>query len=168
MIMNGSITQTAVRRDDGLELSALVMALLFTMNGGCDSSDSQPSDGNLSPQMSDLQQYTEKLGYAINAQNNVLADFYLDEVEQTVARIRNRFPQYEGRSIASLAETLTVPKIEPLRTALNGSDWSQARSAYGSLVDSCNACHQATFREFIHIEQPTGDPPWSQRFTPEQ
>jgi len=118
--------------------------------------------------MSDLQQYTDKLGYAINARNDVLAEFYLDEVDQTMSMIQAQFPQYEGRNIASLSKALTAPKIPPLRTALDDTDWGATRPAYSALVESCNECHAATFRQFIRIQEPTGTPPWAQRFKPDE
>lgn len=132
---------------------------------GCDGQDST-GGGNpqLASHMSDVQRYTDKLGYALEARNGPLASFYLAQIDESMQIIITRFPDHEGKSVGSLAKTLTVPKINPLQQSIKSEKWNDADDRYTALIDSCNQCHASTFNQYIVVEPPVGDAPWSQQF----
>ncbi len=119
----------------------------------------------LSEYMGLLQRHTHKLGLAIAAKNKGLAEFYLHEVEETSAVIVERFPDYDGFKVGALAKAMMVPYVLTLDKAIDGGNWSSARTGFTSLVSSCNQCHQATKHSYVVITNPETNP-FNQRFEP--
>ena len=112
----------------------------------------------LVPYMEIMQHLSHKLGLSIQAKNEPLASFYLEEINETVALIRKKFPVYDKQEIASLAGAMFVPQIEPLRKAVKAKNWVITNAGYTKMIDSCNDCHAATDHEFIQITAPTTNP----------
>lgn len=79
------MTNTYSRRNVALTIA---LAALGTLLGGCDQSGSQSDqrasheEVELAEPMSRLQYYSQKLGFAIEAENQPLAQFYLHEMEE--------------------------------------------------------------------------------------
>lgn len=157
-----------------LGLLLLSLVLPACDGGGAPSSPSSndaeadtPEDPELAAMMAEVQRYSAKLGYAINARNQPLAEFYMHEVDESLQRIRDEVPEYEGQRIADNIRLMIEPTVNQLDDTLHeNGDWSQIDQQYGSLIDACNTCHTATQHAYIHITVPTGDPPYNQQFAP--
>ena len=124
----------------------------------------------LAPYMSDLQRFSQKLGYAIQARNGELGRFYMHEVEQALKEAAEQVPEYEGHDIAGLSEELFIPSLEQLDQRLEAPEgeeaWAQIDKAYQNMIGACNTCHVQSDHGFIVIEEPDGEPPFNQRFEP--
>jgi hypothetical protein len=142
--------------------------LLFLAGGGRPVRESHADAGageELVPYMEILQHLSHKLGLAIQAKNEPLASFYVEEVEETIEIIRKKFPVYDDMQIASLAGAMMVPQIEPLEISLKAKNWVTTNASYTKLIDSCNSCHAATAHKFVVITAPTTNP-FNQTFAP--
>jgi hypothetical protein len=121
---------------------------------------------SLGPYMGRMQRYAMKLGYAIEAKNQKLARFYLEEIEELAAEIQKRVPFHDGHAIADGIESILLPALPPLGKRLEAADWPGASREYGALIDHCNSCHVKYERPFLVILPASGPPPYNQRFEP--
>jgi hypothetical protein len=140
-----------------LVLNATLGAALLRGPGADARADAGEAE-ELAPYMALLQHHTHKLGLAVQAKNQALAAFYLEEVEETTREIEKRFPTYDGVAIGELAEAMLLPSVEPVEKAIQGASWPAAAGAYGKLVGACNDCHAAANHDFIEITVPAGNP----------
>ncbi len=113
--------------------------------------------------MGEMQRHSMKLGYAIQGENQKLADFYLHEIEETLDEIK-AVKEHDGLPIGATAGTIMDPAIEPLEAAVDAGDWPASRAAYRGLIEACNNCHTATEHEYIVIIPAEGTPPFNQKF----
>lgn len=110
------------------------------------------------------QRWTMKLGYAIAAKNQPLADLYMHELEESTHEIIEAIPEYEGLKIAQLTRIILEPELEPLAQTIDTQDWAGATQHYAKVIDACNRCHSAVQHAFIEITVPQGQAPWNQQF----
>jgi len=115
--------------------------------------------------MGQLQTYTHKYALAVEAENHELASFYLHEVEESVEGIAEDVPTYEGYDIAKLIGQYLEPEIEPTEEALESQNWEEVRKQTIKLVDTCNACHEASDHGFVKITPGFGNNPFNQDFS---
>lgn len=120
----------------------------------------------LAEYMASLQRYSHKLALSAQARNAQTADFYLHELEETSETIIDEVPSYEGHAIASLTDTLFVPTVEAVESALEAEDWSEVDARIEEMVQACNQCHQSTDHGFIQIEADVRTNPFNQTFNP--
>ncbi len=118
----------------------------------------------LAVMMAWMQRWSMKLGYAIDAKNIRLADFYMHEMEEQTEKIIDEVPVYEDLQIALQTRTLFAPALEPLEQAISQGNWDAATQRYAQLIDACNRCHTATKHDYIVITVPRGRPPYNQAF----
>jgi hypothetical protein len=128
--------------------------------------DVSPSGEELSPYMALLQHHTHKLGLALQARNQPLADFYMEEVEETAAIIQKKFPTYDKLAVGQLMNAMLVPSLSPLEKSIKASNWAISNAGYTKMIDSCNACHTAAQHAFVKISAPTSNP-FNQSFSPQ-
>ena len=148
-----------------ISINVLLVSLLW---GGRPVRESHADPGateELVPYMELLQHLSHKLGLAIQAKNEPLASFYVEEVEETVDIIRKKFPTYDNFQIASLMGAMLVPQIEPVEISLKAKNWVTTNASYTKFVESCNSCHTATNHKFVVITAPTTNP-FNQTFSP--
>jgi hypothetical protein len=130
--------------------------------------DHKPRLGNL---MSQLQYFSQKLGYAIQGRHAELANFYIHELEENTEDLIKYFPDHKNMKkqrvlISQHAKTMLLPVIEKLEEAIKKKNWKEAPALYNGMIQQCNACHQITGYGFIVLTPASGRPPYNQRFTP--
>lgn len=146
---------------------ALVIALSGDFPGVRDSrADVGPGGEELSPYMALLQHHTHKLGLALQARNQPLASFYMEEVEETAEIIQKKFPTYDKLAVGQLMNAMLVPSLGPLDKSLKASNWAISNASYTKMIDSCNACHTAAQHPYLKITAPTQNP-FNQSFSPQ-
>ena len=111
-----------------------------------------------------LQYFAHKVGLAIEAKNEPLADFYLHELDEIIEKLRD-VKAYDGYPISKLANQLLEPAFDKLERRVEGQQFSQAQADYEALLKACNSCHQATKHGYIKIEKRL-DNPFLQSFSP--
>lgn len=146
-----------------LLLAALAGCGHTTIAAGSHDTHEVEDDVELATIMGEMQRHSMKLGYAINAQNQRLAEFYLHEVEETLEEIK-AVREHDGLPIGHIAGVIVNPALPPLDNAIEAGDWTAANKAYQGLIEACNNCHTATQHEFIVILPATGTPPFNQKF----
>ena len=146
--------------------NAILLLVLWHGAGVRDSRADQGAPEELAPYMAMMQHLSHKLGLAVQAKNQPLAAFYLEEVEEASDIIKQKFPTYDKFEIGKLVDAMFVPAIEPLEKSINAKSWAVATAGYTRLVDSCNGCHAATAHPFVKITAPTANP-FSQTFSPQ-
>jgi hypothetical protein len=113
-----------------------------------------------------MQHNAHKLGLALQAKNQPLASFYMEELQETAGIIQKKFPTYDKLAIAQLMNAMLVPSFAPLDKSIKASSWAISNASYTKLIDSCNACHAAAQHGFVKITAPTSNP-FNQSFSPQ-
>lgn len=144
----------------------IVSALGCTSRGQEESTDEAPEDVELAQQMATLQRWTHKTVLALDAKNAELGEFYLHEVEETLERIEDDVPTYEGHQIAELTEQMLVPSVEALDRAVDDGAWPTVERRVQELAQSCNRCHRETDHGFVRIDLQDVPNPYPQSFAP--
>jgi hypothetical protein len=139
------------------------LALALACGGG---RDAETEEVELAPFMGNLQRYSQKLGYSIQARNGPLAEFYLHEVGEVFEELEEKVPVHDGIPIAQNLQVTIRPRIEQLEESLEGSDWDRVDADYRQLIDGCNECHGISEHSFVHILPANGTSPFNQRFEP--
>jgi hypothetical protein len=117
--------------------------------------------------MAKLQLHANKLYFAGSRQNWALADFYVEEIEETVKDICKRRNIMHGQiNISGLMPALLLPEVEKLEATVARKDPVAFRENYTALTAACNACHTAARKAFIVIEDPRTPALDNQRYEP--
>lgn len=146
-------------------VAALIMQCNSTAQDQENHETEEHEEVELAIAMGQLQTYTHKYALAVEAENHELASFYLHEVEESVEGIAKDVPTYEGYDIAKLIEQYLEPEIEPTEEALESKNWDEVRKQTIKLVDTCNACHEASDHGFVKITPGFDNNPFNQDFS---
>jgi len=146
-------------------ISLLLLAVLF---GSAATASEEGEDHNLIGLMGQMQYFSHKLDLSIRHQNRQLVDFYAHEIEETL-EATTEIEEYHGQPIGELTEGMLAPAFERFEQAVDAEngDWDAIDASFGELVDTCNACHQATEYGFINIQR-TDANPYMQSFNPDK
>lgn len=113
--------------------------------------------------MGHLSTYTNKAGWATQAENGPLATFYLDKIDQVMAELTG-VDRWEGIPLGSMAKATMSGSLQALRSSVAGGDWTAARETYRGMTLACNSCHAATRREYVVVTPVSAPEPPGQRF----
>ncbi len=119
----------------------------------------------LAKAMGYLQTYSHKLYLAGENENWKLSEFYAHEIEETIEEIENAKVVDEGYDISALVGTMTNPAFEKVEKSIHDKNAKAFADSYKLLIQSCNACHQATEHQFVKIEVPVKGKGFSQDFS---
>ena len=106
--------------------------------------------------MGRLQRYAEKLHYAGQSQNWVLADFYNHELFETAEEVAEAHIIEDGLNVSELAESIMLPALKNMEEGLKKPDIESFKLSYQAVVNSCNACHAKAEHPYIKIVVPQG------------
>ncbi len=129
-----------------------VLALL----GGCgfQNKDGIPEHDVLKT-MEQFQRFSQKVWFAGEAENWDLAEFYAHELEELVDELATSDVTYEGYNLSDMSNKILAPSIATLENSIRNKEVLHFKDSYQSMLQSCNACHQATHHEFIKIIKPS-------------
>lgn len=113
--------------------------------------------------MGSMQLFLHKLSLSVAADNRELIDFYAHELEETIEAAES-IEEYHDIPVGRLTEAMLVPAFEAFEEAVD-EDAAKLDRQLGDVIQACNACHQATGYEFIHIQRNESNP-YMQRFEP--
>ena len=123
----------------------------------------------LATPMSQLQQLTHKLNLASHHKNTELARFYMEESLILLNEIQETIPEYQRIPVAVFIDRFAKPAYAPLQILLRRENKEfnpeDLKPAMQKVIDSCNACHEASKFEFIKINYTTNNP-YNQDFNP--
>lgn len=145
----------------GMMLAASMCAAATTA-----AASEESEDHDLIGLMGQMQYFSHKLDLAIRAQNRELVDFYAHEIEETL-EAATEIEEYHGKPVGELTEAMLALVFERFEQAVDDQSggWEAIDTRFGELVDTCNACHQATEYGFINIQR-TDANPYMQSFEP--
>lgn len=112
--------------------------------------------------MSGIQVHHEKLWFAGINQNWKLADFEINEIKEAIDDIQNYCTDRPERKSIPMIE----PPIDSISQAIQQKNEALFKSAFITLTNTCNNCHQATEHGFNVIKVPDSPPFSNQEFKP--
>jgi len=107
-----------------------------------------------------------KLWFAGQAQNWPLADYELDELKEGYEDIVKYYPTKDDAPTGVMASAVIEKEVADLNKAIEAKDRKQFTAAFDKLTASCNACHQASKKQFIVVQRPGANPYANQSFGP--
>ena len=110
--------------------------------------------------MSSIQVHHDKLWIAGIDQNWKLADFEINEIQESLDGIQQYCTDRPERTSLPMIN----PALDSLRKAIRQQDLSAFKDAYVHLTQTCNSCHQATHHGFNVITIPSAPPFSDQEF----
>jgi len=116
--------------------------------------------------MAVLQRHANKLYFAGRFENWQLADFYVEEIEETAKAFSKKNVMHGQINISGLMGGLILPEVVELEQAVNAQDARAFRDHYHALIKNCNACHTAANLPFIVINEPRTPALDNQQFEP--
>jgi hypothetical protein len=145
------------------KIMLLLAGTLLSLTSHAGSSTKAYTPG-LGEYMMTNQAHHAKLWFAGTNKNWELADYELDEIEETLEDIVKYQPNFDKKPIAKLIPTYTNKPIEDLRLAIKDKNVEQFTKAYDGLTNACNACHQVTNHAFIQLQRPTSPAYTNQKY----
>jgi hypothetical protein len=112
--------------------------------------------------MSAIQVHHAKLWYAGQALNWKLADFEIQEINESIDEIKKY--NTDRPEVASIG--MISPAMDSINKAIEGKNQIAFRQAFILLTNTCNNCHKATKHEFNVIKLPDTPPFTNQDFNP--
>ena len=107
-----------------------------------------------------------KLWFAGRSGNWALADYELDELKEGYEDITTYFPTKDDVPTGPMAAAIVEKEVAELNKAIAAKNAKAFVAAFDKLTASCNACHQASKKEFIVVQRPAGNPYANQSFAP--
>ncbi len=129
-------------------------AQILTKNKASHDWEEQEEEFELAEKMMFLQRYSEKLYFAAKKQNWELADFYLEELEETVEKVIKANKMEDGINVSSQMREMLYPKIKDLQEKLKSKAYSEFDKSYNAMLMNCNGCHMLTKHGFIKVQVP--------------
>lgn len=110
-----------------------------------------------------------KLWYAGQNANWALASYELDELNEGLDDAAKFHPTHKDAElpIPQLIDKIMKAPISQLEEAVKAQDISKFNTAFDSLTDGCNSCHQATKFGFNVVTRPSSNPYTNQVFQPQ-
>jgi hypothetical protein len=145
---------------------AAVAAILLAMPLAASAEEQKGFTPGLGEIMTLQQMRHLKLWFAGRAANWDLADYELDELKEGYEDITKYHPTKDGAPTGTMAAAIVDKEVAELDKAIKAKNAKQFVAAFDKLTASCNACHQASKKEFIVVQRPTANPYANQSFAP--
>lgn len=117
-------------------------------------SEPPPPTVEVADVMTKLQRHANKLYFAGQHENWKLADFYVEEIEETAKAFSKMNVMHGQVNVSGLMGALILPEIEELERAVSEADGAAFQRHYKTLLSNCNACHTSARLPFIVVQDP--------------
>lgn len=107
----------------------------------------------LGEMMSTIQHHHTKLWFAGINKNWKLAEFEVNELEETFDSISALHG--DEFDVGKLIPEIIKPRLKETSNAIGKKDLVSFKKQYSELSSGCNSCHETTGHEFIKIKTPT-------------
>ena len=107
-----------------------------------------------------------KLWFAGRSANWDLADYELDELKEGYEDITKYYPTKDDVPTGPMAAAIVEKEVAELDKAIKAKNAKGFVAGFDRLTASCNACHQASKKEFIVVQRPPANPYANQSFAP--
>jgi hypothetical protein len=149
-----------------MKLAVLATAVVLVLPLAASAEQQKPYTPGLGEIMTLQQMRHIKLWFAGRAGNWALADYELDELKEGYEDIGTYFPTKDDVPTGAMAAAIVQKEVADLDKAIKAKNAKDFAAAFDKLTASCNGCHQASKKEFIVVQRPTGNPYANQSFTP--
>lgn len=139
-------------------------AVLFSCNQNKDESAkilTETYKPGLGEFMTGIQIHHAKLWFAGNAENWKLADFELNEINETLDAIKI----FQKERSESQALNILNPAIDSVRISIQQQSLKLFIKTFTTLTNTCNDCHEAVKFEFNKVKIPDSPPFSNQDFS---
>jgi hypothetical protein len=186
--LRGGITRAVrdFRHQGGIGMKRVLIGVLLISLIGCSSQESSNSNTVLGAKVADLQktiddlkpglgeimgviqQHHAKLYYAGSRANWPLAQYELDEIQESLDDAVKYYPRFKDVAVplTELIPTMTKASLAQMHAAIDRKNEKGFVKAFDSLSLSCSNCHQAANHPFIRIQAPTEAMFSNQKFAP--
>jgi hypothetical protein len=141
-------------------------AALFLLPSAVLAEQNEPFKPGLGEIMTLQQMRHLKLWFAGQSGNWGLAEYELDELKEGYEDITKYYPTKDDVPTGTMAEAIVAKEVADLAKAIEAKDKKSFITTFDRLTGSCNACHQASKKDFIRIQRPSGNPYTNQSFAP--
>jgi len=149
-----------------MKLAVLATAVVLALPLAASAEQQKPFTPGLGEIMTLQQMRHMKLWFAGRSGNWDLADYELDELKEGYEDIGTYFPTKDGVPTGPMAAAIVEKEVAELDKAIKAKNEKAFVAGFDRLTASCNACHQASKKEFIVVQRPTGNPYANQSFAP--
>jgi hypothetical protein len=149
-----------------MKLAVLAAAVTLALPLAAFAEEQKPFTPGLGEIMTLQQMRHLKLWFAGRSGNWALADYELDEMKEGYEDIGTYFPTKDDVPTGPMAAAIIEKEVADLDKAIKAKNAKDFVAAFDRLTASCNACHQASKKEFIVVQRPTGNPYANQSFAP--
>ena len=145
--------------DSNIALEAKVADMQKTID------DLKPGLGEI---MGVIQQHHAKLYYAGTKANWPLAEYELNEIQESLDDAMKFYPKFKDvpAPLTELIPTMTKDSLAQVRSAIEQKNEKSFVQAFGALSVSCSNCHAAANHPFVKIQAPTDAMFSNQKFAP--
>jgi hypothetical protein len=95
-----------------------------------------------------------KLYFAGQAKNWKLAEFQLNELRASLARIGRTIPNYRNINVDNAVASIFADKLKVVDAAIKSQESAAFAVSYKDMTEACNGCHAAMEHEFLVIKVP--------------
>jgi hypothetical protein len=127
--------------------------------------EEEQSHNDLLSYMGYFQRFSDKLYFAGSNGNWDLADFYLEEIEETAEKLEKGNIEDEGVNLSALISSVLLPQVKKMEETLAKKDVKAFQEQYPLMIGSCNKCHTLAKHPFVVIKQPTSPTHGNQEYT---
>jgi len=149
-----------------MKLAVLATAVVLALPLAASAEQQKPFTPGLGEIMTLQQMRHMKLWFAGRSGNWDLADYELDELKEGYEDIGTYFPTKDGVPTGPMAAAIVEKEVAELDKAIKAKNAKAFVAGFDRLTASCNSCHQASKKEFIVVQRPTGNPYANQSFAP--
>ena len=117
----------------------------------------QQSPG-LGDYMTTIQLHIAKLWYAFSAANWELADYEVNELNETIDGARALHAIKNNVNTASVLQSVQETQVLSMHNAISTHDHQLFSAAYHETLDACDGCHKSAGYGFISVAMPAAPP----------
>ena len=96
-----------------------------------------------------------KLWLAGRARNWTYAAYELDELRNAFTRVARTVPVYRNLDVSAVINAFMKQPLDALGSAIEKQDAAAYVTAYGTLTERCNACHQGSEHPMVVVRVPS-------------
>ena len=108
--------------------------------------------------MTTIQLHAAKLWYAFMGANWELAEYEVNELNETIDAAKSLHAMKNNVNTASVLQSVQETQILTMRNAITSKDHQLFSAAYHQTLDACNGCHKSAGYGFISIVLPSAPP----------
>ena len=101
--------------------------------------------------MANYERFAHKLYLAGKAQNWELAEFYHEELEETAEHLHKLNLSDDGIPVSAMTEPNLLEPLKGVEKAIHTRQLEAFEGSMQTLIQHCNACHQAAGKPYIHL-----------------